>query len=1110
MSDQKSAAVASAAAAPSGKSKEPASDAKRAELVRQLIAEIARLDRLLVGAVLLLAFLLASFVVRNTDFWLHLATGRAIAEGKYTFGVDPFSYTTTDTYWVNHSWLYDLLLYELTMLARGPDSIGGILVVVLKALAFTALAALLMAIRRPQQGRYVPACCVGLALVAMTPRMMLQPIAVSFLFLGLTLYLLAREGKPDGSNVRGWRLLTSAAPQRLYALPVLFLLWVNLDQWFLLGPLTVALYLLGDKMQQALMPDYTGPDVPRTGEQTALVRVLALGLVACLLNPHHVRAFALPVELLPTLRLHGFRDDPRFAALFVSPFEGRYFTAPFALHVAGMAYFPLLLAGLVSFWLTRDQWRAWRVLVWTAFAGLSAANMLLIPFFAVAAAPITALNFQDYVAARAARRAEPGVRFLRVMLSARLLTMTLAVILLFGAWPGWLGPHAANAFLARRVGWGVEVDPSLKAATYKLDYWRQQGWLRPGDHGFNMLPEIANYCAWFCPEEKGFLDGRYGLFAGVAAAYGDVRYVLGGGLDSPTAPRRGPGGVPDWQGVLRDQGINHVILHGPNWERTATIVNRLLADPAQWVPLYLDGRTSIFGWRDPQRKDASRFTPMRLDDGAAAFGSAATTAPSEGPGPLPPPRSWLDRYLSAPTPLPLDADRAAESLVYFESIRRQWQGDHERDYAFLSTVRVLGSGNPVAGGMISAAAVVGTAMLGGPLRGQYLASFDVGPPGTLVVGVRAARRAVAENPHDLDAFLALARTTDALAGSSQESHWARVPRQTSLTPAELMQMLREKQNPDARLSPWLTRALSVRQVLRRVQVLTALHQILALQPDSPTVHHYLFTIYWNMNYYDAALDHLREEVRLFQGASGRLLAQQENNLKQLEKLLADCEKQVNELQRGFEFAVAGRSSRVQAMWAFRPFGLARQSLAALLREDIARLNSEEAGQVIWLYLTLGKAEELRGQLTESQKAVLGPGQYATFRAILAAALGDYAEADHYLAEAVAAMPPPDRPPLPEMLQALTFGQLQPPGMQHRLLAPFLQEQVIGAHRTFVVRQQFDDLIVLRGLLALEVGDLAAAVQHFQQALRDPTPRYDFETKPIAVRYLELMKPARQS
>src|SRR5438874_3419956 len=56
----------------------------------QFTAEIARLDRTLTAIALALAFLLASFAIRNSDFWMHLASGRLLAHGEYHFGVDPF------------------------------------------------------------------------------------------------------------------------------------------------------------------------------------------------------------------------------------------------------------------------------------------------------------------------------------------------------------------------------------------------------------------------------------------------------------------------------------------------------------------------------------------------------------------------------------------------------------------------------------------------------------------------------------------------------------------------------------------------------------------------------------------------------------------------------------------------------------------------------------------------------------------------------------------------------------------------------------------------------------------------------------------------------------
>src|SRR4051812_12543808 len=78
--------------------------------------------------VLAFAFLAASFPARNSDLWLHLATGRLLARGEYTFGADPFAYTTSGVYWANHAWLFDLCLYA------GLRLLGGGGLVALKAL----------------------------------------------------------------------------------------------------------------------------------------------------------------------------------------------------------------------------------------------------------------------------------------------------------------------------------------------------------------------------------------------------------------------------------------------------------------------------------------------------------------------------------------------------------------------------------------------------------------------------------------------------------------------------------------------------------------------------------------------------------------------------------------------------------------------------------------------------------------------------------------------------------------------------------------------------------------------------------------------------------------
>src|ERR1700687_781175 len=87
----------------------------------ELAAEIRRLDWVLCGLVLVLAFLLASFAARNSDFLNRLAQGRLYAHGRFDFGTDQFTYTKTN-YWTNSSWLYDLGLYCVAAVAGGVDS----------------------------------------------------------------------------------------------------------------------------------------------------------------------------------------------------------------------------------------------------------------------------------------------------------------------------------------------------------------------------------------------------------------------------------------------------------------------------------------------------------------------------------------------------------------------------------------------------------------------------------------------------------------------------------------------------------------------------------------------------------------------------------------------------------------------------------------------------------------------------------------------------------------------------------------------------------------------------------------------------------------------------
>src|SRR5207248_2032875 len=123
--------------------------------------------------------------------------------------------------WIQQSWLYALLFYLLYNL------VGGAGLVVLKALGVVLLAWCLLRIPGGKSGRLVSVIYVGLAMVALSPQLFLRPMVVSFVLFGVTMLICYRAGALSHGT---------ANPRLLWRLPLLFMLWANLDAWFIMGP----------------------------------------------------------------------------------------------------------------------------------------------------------------------------------------------------------------------------------------------------------------------------------------------------------------------------------------------------------------------------------------------------------------------------------------------------------------------------------------------------------------------------------------------------------------------------------------------------------------------------------------------------------------------------------------------------------------------------------------------------------------------------------------------------------------------------------------------------------------------------------------------------------
>jgi hypothetical protein len=1095
---------------------------------QRVAAEMTRLDRVLVVVVLVLSFFLGSFTANNSDLWMHLATGRLIAHGQYSFGPDPFAFTTEHVRWVNHSWLFDLVLYLLSGARDGLDlAWGGAVLVAFKAVLVTALAAVLLATRRPGQSLWIPAVCVALAVVAMSPRLLLQPTCVSFLFLGLTLFCLAREKKfKEGSALSRYGLTPS-----LLVLPPLFALWVNLDSWFWLGPLTVGLYLAGEALERVLGApptdgQATGAPEPGPGGLTplrSLALVFVACLAACLLNPWHIHAFTLPSDLAVATASQVVREDPLFRG-FQSPLDHDYLTNPgygAVRSAAGLAYYPLVALGLLSFALNSTGWRWWRALIWMAFFLLSGWQARLIPFFAVVSAPITALNLQEYAARRSGTEPPTQGFWLFWSLGGRLVTVALGLVLLFVAFPGWLHPGPDDVQRTRHVAWQVRVDPSLRQVAERLQAlhqaWRAQGVPDAEARGFNFHPDVANYCAWFAPDEKGFFDHRFQLFPDAVTDFVEVRRALSPPKEEEARPPDDDAVEKVFANPDRPYRINHLVLGGER-EGGVLVVQKLWHRPGQWSWLYLDGRSTIYGWKDPRLPAAGDpFRAERLDLERLAFGPDKDRPASPPQTSFPQPAGFWDVYAKGPSAYPLEADEAMVYMQYFGEVSRSWFGNYYGAEC-VALWAVPAAGACLGGSVGEAALALARTPLNTDIYAVLMQRQENGPTGALFLAVQAARRAVAANPNASESYLALARA---------------------------LTLLRNHQQ--ARLNP----VPAILQELRHVQLATALRKVIAAQPETREAHLMLAQLYsqtsWErlrnakgapvLTHLDLAVEHFEEFLRQLRAAGPRPGPDAEKEFKQqLEKY----EKEITELEKQID--LKGREERYQsdsvnrkpiekAQIALRN-GLAKTALAVLEELEDNEITPQEARLETSLRLSTGQVDKL--------PALPPPGPEVPNRArrdlvqqtFEAAALGDYRAAEQHLAQLLSQAEQVEAQRVLDLIRGQTWHMLMMP----RSLSDLGQLAGMQAERT--------DWRVLRGLLALEGGDTVTAKAQFHRAqaawfppffgaaelglLGGPSPlgqaalqqaRFnyyltkpwpDFPLRPLAARYLRLLEEERKT
>jgi hypothetical protein len=488
-------------------------------------------QRLMVAILFILLFAMAVRIPLDTDTWWHLRSGEYILAHRAVPLTDPFSLTRLDQPWIDHSWGSQIIMYGFYKLFGGagqPGDGGNVGLAVYTALLATA--GMVFVYLMCEGNVYLRAFVVILAAAAAAVFWSARPQMTSFFLSTVVLYLLY--------------LYKQRRVDRLWLVPIIMVIWVNLHSGFAIGFILLVGAIAGEILGRLF--DGKNPDVLPWSKIGKLAAITVISLAVLVVNPNTTTMWTYP------FRTVGIGVLQQFIQEWSSPnFHGRE-TWPFVFLLLGT----LAAVGLSG---KRIDWTDLVLVSGTAFLSLYAGRT--ISTFAVVAAPVLSRHANAILEERGLRlpRARP-VRGVALVLNWLILAVVVA-----GA-----GAKIVLALNPKTVAEAQIEGLPVKAA----DYLNANNPAGPMFNTYNW----GGYLMFAAPQYPVFVDGRTDL-------YNDSL------LTQWLQTMQGDG----WQATFEQWHINLAVI-----ERDSTLAKLLRQEPA-WKEVYQDIQASIF-----QRQQAGR------------------------------------------------------------------------------------------------------------------------------------------------------------------------------------------------------------------------------------------------------------------------------------------------------------------------------------------------------------------------------------------------------------------------------------------------------------------------------------------------------------------------
>lgn len=261
------------------------------------------LRRVTFGALALLALILLTHKVFNSDVWWHLKTGERILAGYGIPQTDPYTYTVLGHEWIDLHWGFQVLIALLFRVA-GPLGLNIYLYL-------SVGIALVLTARNQYDRQYwsLTAVFMLLLLLVANPRFLVRPEGLTFICLAGVVWRVLRLREPGADR---W----------LWIVPPILVVWANTQGLFILGIVLLLLVGTGDVLRRTLpIPLGWGPEPLLPAQARRLWMVTGASVAAALVTPYGIRGLLFPLTLFT--RVGGSENVfSQVIAEFQPPFSG--------------------------------------------------------------------------------------------------------------------------------------------------------------------------------------------------------------------------------------------------------------------------------------------------------------------------------------------------------------------------------------------------------------------------------------------------------------------------------------------------------------------------------------------------------------------------------------------------------------------------------------------------------------------------------------------------------------------------------------------------------------------------------------------------------------------